>query len=98
MYAFENCFSLYMVSLPDRITIIPQGLFSKCSQLTYISIPTSVRTVEDDAFYGCSSLAEVYYGGSELDWNNIEISDHQDFTGEPKRECEPDGCRYPLQY
>ena len=81
MYAFENCFSLYMVSLPDRITIIPQGLFSKCSQLTYISIPTSVRTVEDDAFYGCSSLAEVYYGGSELDWNNIEISDHQDSTG-----------------
>lgn len=81
MYAFENCFSLYMVSLPDGITIIPQGLFSKCSQLTYISIPTSVRTVEDDAFYGCSSLAEVYYGGSELDWNNIEISDHQDFTG-----------------
>ena len=80
-YVFENCFSLYMVSLPNGISTISQGLFSKCSQLTYVSIPTSVRTVEDDAFYGCSSLAEVYYGGSELDWNNIEISDHQDFTG-----------------
>ena len=37
-----------------------------------IKIPDSVTSIGDWAFYICSSLTDVYYGGSEEEWNQIE--------------------------
>jgi len=32
----------------------------------------------DYAFYGCDSLTAVYFGGTEAQWNAIEISDYNE--------------------
>ena len=45
--------------------------------ISYI-IGKNVTTVSDYAFYGCSSLTNVYYTGSESDWNNISIGAFND--------------------
>lgn len=44
-----------------------------CSSLTSITIPDSVTSIGDSAFDDCSSLTDVYYSGSEYQWNNINI-------------------------
>ena len=35
----------------------------------------TVTAIGDEAFYGCYSLTDVYYTGSEEDWNKISIED-----------------------
>ena len=71
-YAFSSCKSLTSIEIPDRVTSIGEGLFSGCSSLTSIEIPDSVTSIGNYAFSGCSSL-EVYYKGTQNEWNEINI-------------------------
>ena len=47
--------------------------FSDCSSLTSITIPDSVTTIGSYAFYGCTNLTDVYYAGTEEQWDAIDI-------------------------
>ncbi len=70
---FSGCSSLTSIAIPNSVTSIRDGTFSGCSSLTSIAIPNSVTSIGWSAFYDCSSLTDVYYGGSENDWQNIKI-------------------------
>ncbi len=35
-----------------------------------------MTSIGDSAFYWCSNLAEVYYNGTESEWNEIAIVDN----------------------
>ena len=37
-------------------------------------ITKSVEEIENNAFYECSSLTDIYYAGTEEQWNSISIS------------------------
>lgn len=76
--AFYSCSSLTSVIIPDSITSISNYAFSYCNSLTGITIPNSVTTIGFEAFYGCDSLTDVYYGGTEKEWNDINIDDGND--------------------
>ena len=74
-----NCYPAGRVgeyAIPKGVTSIEYNAFYGCSGLTSVTIPESVTRIGDRAFSGCSSLADVYYGGSLLEWaaitNNIE--------------------------
>lgn len=73
MYAFEGCTGLKHVSIPDNVLEISNGAFLNCTGLRAISIPDSVTSVNHSAFSGCTSLTDVYYSGSEAQWQTIEI-------------------------
>ena len=49
--------------------------FSYCLSLTAIHIPASVRNIGNQAFCRCDSLADVYYFGTQPEWNSIIIED-----------------------
>lgn len=70
---FSYCTALIGIDMSDSITSIGRFMFSDCTALTGITIPGSVEYIDDNAFYGCDNLADVYYSGSEADWQAIDI-------------------------
>ena len=75
-YAFYGCSSLMSVTIPEGVTSIGVYTFEGCSSLTSVTIPDSVTSIGDSAFYGCSKLKHVYYGGSDLQWKEIQIGSY----------------------
>ena len=71
--AFAVCDSLTSVTIGDSVTTIGSYAFNGCTSLTSITIPDSLTSIGDGAFYYCPSLKDVYYTGTEEQWNNISI-------------------------
>ena len=57
--AFENCFNLKEITLPDTINQIGEYAFSNCPQLEKIEIPSNVTSIRNYAFANCNSLTEI---------------------------------------
>jgi|GEM_PF-1162542 len=72
-YAFRNCSSLSSVFLPDGISVIPESVFKGCSSISTLSIPENLELIEEGAFNGCDQLTDIYYGGSEVSWDEIDM-------------------------
>lgn len=71
---FENCTALTRVVFRGGgVTGIGSGMFQGCDSLTSVAIPDSVTSIGQAAFYNCPNVKDVYYNGSEEQWNAIEI-------------------------
>ena len=57
--------------IPAGVTSIGEYAFSGCSGLTRIEIPARVTEIGYAAFSGCSGLKDVYYTGTQEQWDNI---------------------------
>ena len=57
--AFNNCYSLTQINIPDNVTSIGYGAFGNCNSLTQINIPDSVTSIEHGAFANCNSLTQI---------------------------------------
>ena len=68
--AFQNCFSLTQINIPDGVASIRNHTFDDCSSLAHINIPDSVASIMGYAFYGCSSLAHINIPDSVTDIGN----------------------------
>jgi hypothetical protein len=69
----DGCTSLQEATLLEGITSIDG--FEGCSNLTKIYIPDTVIRIYSYAFAGCSSLNDIYYGGTQSQWEDIEIDE-----------------------
>ena len=76
-YAFWNCTSLKHIEIPSGIPQINEGTFDNCSSLKSISIPSSDVSIGESAFYGCNSLEDVYFSGTQSQWENISVANYQ---------------------
>lgn len=70
-WVFAECSSLTSINIPDSVTSIDYAAFIECSSLTSITIPDGVTSIGREAFRDCSSLTDVYYTGTEEQWNDI---------------------------
>lgn len=73
--AFANKTGITSVILPGTITSIAgANVFSGCTSLTSVIIPASITSIATGAFNGATALTDVYYTGTEEEWNEIAIS------------------------
>ena len=70
---FYGCRSLTSVTIGNSVTSIGYEAFYGCSSLTSITIPNSVTSIRSYAFGSCDNLKDVFYMGTESQWNVIEI-------------------------
>jgi len=71
--AFMNCSKLTSITIPDSVTNIDDWAFAGCVRMKSIAIPSTITTIKDCTFWQCNELKDVYYSGSEEQWNAIKI-------------------------
>ena len=79
--AFRGCTSLVTFRVPNNVTSIGSDVFTNCTALKSIQIPKSVTSVSVYSFEGCTALTEVYYSGTQEQWDAISV----DSGNEPLR-------------
>ena len=71
--AFRYCSGLTSIMIPNSVTHIGDFAFDGCNNLTSVTIPNSVTSIGNQAFFNCINLSDIYYGGTETQWNAITI-------------------------
>lgn len=72
-YTFYNCTSLKSIKIPEGVTSIDSSVFYGCESLKSVILPNTLKSIGYDSFVGCISLTDVYFNGTEEQWNSIEI-------------------------
>ena len=62
-----------MYVVPQNVSIITKQAFSGVHALTAISLPLSTVSIENGAFFYVPNLTDVYYAGTEAQWNLVDI-------------------------
>ena len=68
--AFRHCYSLEKVVIPAECTSVGQRAFDYCNNLSAVLIASKNVSFSENAFDSCSNLRDVYFVGSEEEWNN----------------------------
>lgn len=58
-HAFNGCYALTSIKIPNSVTHIGEFAFGSCVSLTSISIPKQVTSIGNGAFFDCSSLTSI---------------------------------------
>ena len=64
--------------IPGSVTSVSDGAFTYCCHLKTIAIPKGITKFTDWVFMYCDNLEDVYYTGTEAQWNAIEIGHAND--------------------
>ena len=89
-YAFSGCTGLKDVTIGNNVTTIGSNSFRDCTALTTISIPNTVTSIEVCAFYNCNNLSDVYYTGTQGEWDNVSIAGYNTPLLNATIHCEDD--------
>ncbi len=68
---FTSCSSLPSINIPQGASEIKGNAFASCQSLTKITIPSTVTKIGTGAFGSCRILQDIYFSGSEAEWNAI---------------------------
>ncbi len=68
---FSGCFSLQTLLVNSPVTTIEELAFSNCENLYSIHLPRSLTSIGKDAFYDCTNVSDIYYEGTETEWNDV---------------------------
>lgn len=70
--AFTSCSSLTGISIPSGVAELGYSAFG-WTGLEWIALPVSLTAIGNDAFSSCWDLTDVYYEGTEEQWNAIAV-------------------------
>ena len=75
--AFQGCSGLSSITIPDFVSKIDNYTFYGCNYMDYVSFPAGIASIGHGAFYNCDSLKDIYYTGTQEQWDAISI-DYKD--------------------
>ena len=64
---------LTQLRLPKNLSILGHSSLYGCTGITKIEVPKGLCVVRHEAFHTFTNLTDVYYTGSEAQWNEIEF-------------------------
>lgn len=73
---FTNNSSITQLVVEDGVTTVGKNAFRGCENLTRVELSTSITDICEYAFYNCSALTDVFYTGSENQWNSVVVSNN----------------------
>ena len=73
--AFWGCENLRSVAIREGVATVAAYAFYRCTALTEITIPESVTAIGIGTFSFCQNLTDVYYAGTETQWDRVAIGD-----------------------
>ncbi len=65
--------SITEIRIPESMTNIGDGSFCYSDNLSVVYLPNSVQTIDGTAFDVCNMLTDVYYDGTEEEWNAVSV-------------------------
>ena len=81
-FIFSYCLNLTSANIEEGIKELNYATFYGCENLSSIILPSSLELIDYNVSAYCSNLTDVYYTGSESDWeavsvyyNNYELKD-----------------------
>ena len=74
--AFSELTDITEITIPTTVTLIDEFAFWHCDNLVTVTIPKSVSVIKDYAFCWCP-IKNVYYSGSETQWQVTRISNRE---------------------
>ncbi len=95
---FTDCLLLTSLAIPEGAESIGERAFASCGKLTQIAVPNSVTVIQSAAFQS-SGLTDIYFGGTEAEWNaviknadvpaflsgvTVHYNDNEEIPGEPE--------------
>lgn len=94
--AFDSCYGLSTVTLPEGMKNIPERLFNSCRNLKRVNLPKSVLRIRPGAFDNCAPELRIVtpYRESKIDKltipsNEIDFyKEHLRFTHAPKENAD----------
>ena len=82
LYQAENLYLngelVETLEIPEGVTVIRQGLFRNAACIRRVVLPKGLKGVAANAFDGCTNIKEVFYAGSEAEWNALPIATGND--------------------
>ena len=77
--AFANT-GLEHVKIPTGVTRINHETFNNCKNLQSVILPATVTSIDASAFFECESLKDVYYTGTEAQFQEIELTNDREYA------------------
>lgn len=71
--AFLNCRKLEKVAIGRGLNSIDWDAFYSCRNLKSITLPANLGSINDGGFGDCFNLSDVYYEGTQEQWDLINI-------------------------
>lgn len=82
--AFNSCTNLKSVKIGNGISKIQSSTFENCRYLNTLIISKSVTEIDLDSFTNCSVLRDIFYCGSESEWEKVNTLGSFDFSPEKR--------------
>lgn len=87
--AFDWCQALTSAIIGDGVEEIDSLAFFTCTKLSSLTVGSGVKRIGNAAFSGCSKLTDVYYNGTQEDWEKIVINRQNDELVKATKHYEP---------
>ncbi len=69
--AFAGNNDITILDFPESLSVIEENAFTQCVSIHTVSINKNIQHIDYAAFLGDSNITDVYYAGTETEWNSM---------------------------